>query len=315
MDWLDQFNWMDYGLLAISAIFVLGGYTKGFTRQVLQLAGLVVGFYAALVYTPQLSELNLLDRLREYNAEACRVVTFVGIFLATVVVWNIAVELVGRWLRGRRLLRTVDGLLGGALGGIKAVLVVGGICLGLLTWGNLRDFGPFRDSVLAPRMAAGCSALVLLIPEATREHMHDFNEMVHDELRTRKLLNPGVTPSLATSTPSIRRVPDPDVDGANERPSSVRATVDPSRRPSSPEVRPRRLPVTNQSRTNQTGTNKSSPTKTSQSESEATRPFDPTQTPRPPSQRTGRRISEQPLGTPLGRHLGQKALSGNGSRP
>jgi uncharacterized membrane protein required for colicin V production len=274
MDWLDQLNWMDYALLAISTVFVLGGYSKGFTRQVLQLAGIVAAFYTSLVYTPRVSQMSFLETLRNYNPEITHVATFIGVFIATVVVWNLVVEVVIRWIPGRRLFRPVDGLLGGALGAIKAILVVGGVCLGLMTWGNLKDFDPFRDSVLAPRMAAGCSALVLLIPEGTRQKMHQFNEMVHEELRSRKLMNPGVVPSLASNPElAVDSIPD-------------------SRRGS----RPRRLQCRPQPR----GLRE-------------TPRFDPTLAPRPPSRLTGKGIAGQPLGNNLGRHLGQKRLSGKRS--
>lgn len=211
MESLAPFNWLDYTLLAFTAAFVTAGYVKGFTRQVLQLVGILIAFYIAMVYTPDLATRPFLARWVELNPQLTHLLAYVGLFVGSILSWNLAIAIAARLIPGRRIFRPVDGLLGGFLGAIKAVLVVGGICLGLIAWGSLNDYPPFRQSILAPKMAAGCKTLVLLIPESTREQMHHFNHRVQDELRSRKLLNP----------------PPPNTPGAVQGNTAVTDTADP----------------------------------------------------------------------------------------
>lgn len=226
MESLAAFNWLDYTLLALTAAFVAAGYVKGFTRQVLQLIGILIAFYIAMVYTPDLATRPFLARWVEQNPQLTHLLTYVGLFVGSILTWNLAIAIAARLMPGRRIFRPVDGLLGGFLGAIKAVLVVGGICLGLITWGSLNDYPPFRQSVLAPKMAASCKTLVLLIPESTRVQMHHFNDRVQHELRSRKLLNPPPpnAPDAVQGNPAVTDTADTDTSKTHRQSNTTSAT-------------------------------------------------------------------------------------------
>jgi membrane protein required for colicin V production len=156
-------NWVDYTMLAVLAIFLLYGFTRGFVRQVIGIAGILAGLFLASRYSTALAESEVLRGMRNYNAKIADIAAFIAILLGTALVVGIVVALIARHFPKREL-KPTDSFLGAVLGGLQGILILGGISIALLDWNDPRA-DPMQESVLAPKLAEGCKALVSLIPE------------------------------------------------------------------------------------------------------------------------------------------------------
>ena len=113
-------NWVDLILLCVFALFGLRGFYRGFFREFFSLAGLVLGFTAAVAYDQELSA--ILARHWKSSSLLLHGAAFVAIFFVVYFMLN----LVG-WLlhRSERLLflRTLNRAGGIALGAGKGAAI------------------------------------------------------------------------------------------------------------------------------------------------------------------------------------------------
>ncbi len=132
------FNWLDWALLLILGLSILGGLVKGLVKQALDFVSLFVGLYLADRWSPQVSiwlnsTFNLGTGLRSllvpvfgnYDLEPLALAV-----LSFLLVWglvSIAFSLLGGVMQSVAklpLLNTANRLAGGLLGLIKGVVVV-----------------------------------------------------------------------------------------------------------------------------------------------------------------------------------------------
>lgn len=200
-------NWIDYTLLAVLLAFIVTGYLKGFVRQVLQIAGIVAAFFLAARFTPAAARLKLFDGLRQHNADAPYVISYIALFTAAAAAASVLVHLWARWFSSQKTLRPADSLFGGLLGGVKGVLLLGGVCIGLLEWKGIEEVAAFKQSVIAPKMAEGCRSLVFLIPEDERQEIQEFNQAAREKIKSHLPpgilhLDPGASPEGPGAVPA-----------------------------------------------------------------------------------------------------------------
>ena len=211
-----ELNVLDFVLLGILAFFLVAGYIKGFIAQVLQIIAIVVAFVlAAKFYVPR-ADNDLFRGVRENNAGAAQVISFVGLFFVSGAVLSFLASVISKRFRNEHM-KSGDRMLGAVLATAKGVLIVGGVALGLRNWQmgeHVGDrFGVRQEhreaaenlvttSALVPRLADACLTLVALIPQSGQEKVRELWEKntggdgQGDPGGTTKSLDPG-TPLVA----------------------------------------------------------------------------------------------------------------------
>jgi len=120
---------MDVVILACLVPFALRGLWRGFVREVVSLAGLLLGAFLALTRGRALG--TILETRFGLEPEAALFLAAAGLFLGAVVAGAILGRLARRGVRAV-FLGAIDRVAGGALGLAQGVAVVGLVCLGLL---------------------------------------------------------------------------------------------------------------------------------------------------------------------------------------
>lgn len=222
MSWLDGLNWVDWVMGGILSGFLIYGLTRGFVRQILGIAGILLALALAARYARALSEVSYFDSVRERGDGLARVLAYIAIFVATGVAVGVITALLG-WIPVRKPwkdLKNTDSFLGAVLGALQGVLLLGGISIGLLEWNHERAW-PVRSSVLAPRLAEGCRALVLLIPEKGRQEIQEGYRRGMEEVEEALPIDAGQIHANPPTTPSPVETPPPaeDLSGSASRPA------------------------------------------------------------------------------------------------
>jgi membrane protein required for colicin V production len=71
-------NWVDLTLISLFSLFGLRGYFKGLFREIFSLAGLVVGFMAAVHYNQPIAA--ILESYWEAPPQVHKAIAFVAVF-------------------------------------------------------------------------------------------------------------------------------------------------------------------------------------------------------------------------------------------
>jgi membrane protein required for colicin V production len=114
---------LDILFIIAAAFFIFTGTRRGLIGEVFRLAALIAGFFAAFLYYPELSKFFRFSQPYAANAMA-----FTLIFLAVIL------AIIGSGLLLKKAIHCtplgwVDSLFGGAIGGLKTVLIFWVICL------------------------------------------------------------------------------------------------------------------------------------------------------------------------------------------
>jgi membrane protein required for colicin V production len=153
-------GWVDLAMLGVVAISAVIGLLRGFTFEMLSLAGWFFAFFAARWLVPELGPHLPVGApgslLNQGAAFACA-------FLAVLIVWSLLARGVAA-LIGKTPLRPLDRLLGAAFGVLRAGIV-------LLAFATLVGYTPaarsqaWRESAGAAMLEAALQALLPLLPE------------------------------------------------------------------------------------------------------------------------------------------------------
>ncbi len=164
--------------LVIAIVLLAGfliGLSRGFVRGLLGLAGLGLGVVLAASFHEQVAETVFTFVPGE---AASRIVAFVVIFLAIVILVGFIARLIAKALKLSSL-GWFDGLLGGLLG-LAIAVIVSGVLLLLAVMAGLQEESFLIESRLAPKVLGGTDAIVGLLPDDTRQVI----EEQYEELRT-----------------------------------------------------------------------------------------------------------------------------------
>lgn len=113
-------NWVDYLILAIIALSVILSVWRGFTREALSLAGWIVAFWVAIVFSDNL--IALLSRHVD-SPTARLLIAFALLFFATLMLAALITYLAGQIIQKSGLSGT-DRMLGIFFGIGRGILVV-----------------------------------------------------------------------------------------------------------------------------------------------------------------------------------------------
>jgi membrane protein required for colicin V production len=154
-----MWNWLDWTLAGIVTLSVVAALMKGFIRELISLASVVVGLVVAAIGYSRVA-LWFEDLTRSH--EIALGLGFLTLFLATLAVGALAA------LLARKLIKTAgvqwfDRFLGGVFGLVRGVVVDSVLLLVLVAFAIKPD--AVRQSSLAPYVATGARVIALLMPE------------------------------------------------------------------------------------------------------------------------------------------------------
>jgi membrane protein required for colicin V production len=155
---MGTWNWLDWILAAIAVASVVTAMLKGFVRELISLAAVVVGLVvAALGYwrvAPWFEDLTK-------SHEIALGLGFLSLFLATLVVGALVSHLALKLIKAAGV-EWFDRFLGGVFGLVRGVLVDCVLLLALVTFAIKPQ--AVQQSSLAPYVTAGARVLALAMP-------------------------------------------------------------------------------------------------------------------------------------------------------
>lgn len=163
---MSTFNWIDYTIIAIIALSVLISVMRGFVREVISLVVWVAAIAVSFIFYRYIADLLV----NVIHSDSVRlVVSFVGLFLVTLVLGMLINYLIGQLVANTGLSGT-DRVLGIIFGIARGVLVV--VLLMMLV--NLTPFAKeasWQESVLVPHFQPLEDWLSSFLPESMHSHL------------------------------------------------------------------------------------------------------------------------------------------------
>jgi len=159
-------NWLDWILAAIVVASLVTAMMKGFVREMISLASVVIGLVvAALGYARAALWFDDLTKSHEVALGLGFLVLFLGTLVAGALVGVVA----------RKLIKTAgiqwfDRFLGGIFGLVRGVLVDAILLMAILAFAIKPE--AVRQSALAPYVTTGARVIVLVMPENLRAQFH-----------------------------------------------------------------------------------------------------------------------------------------------
>jgi membrane protein required for colicin V production len=163
---MGTWNWLDWILAGIVGISVVAAMMKGFMRELISLASVVVGLVVAVLgYTRAALWFDDLTKSHEIALG----LGFLALFLATLVVGGL-VSLLARKLIKTAGVEWFDRFLGGVFGLVRGVLVDSILLLVLVAFAIKAE--AVRQSSLAPYVTTGTRLIALVMPESLKAQFH-----------------------------------------------------------------------------------------------------------------------------------------------
>ena len=153
-----MWNWLDWTIAAILVVSIVTAMMKGFTRELISLASLVVGLIVAAWYYPR-AAIWFEDLAKSH--EVALGLGFLTIFLIVMVAGAIISVL------ARKLIKTAgvqwfDRFLGGIFGLLRGIVVACVLLMIMMAFAIKPEV--VGQSQLAPYVTAGARVLVLVMP-------------------------------------------------------------------------------------------------------------------------------------------------------
>lgn len=168
---MSTFNWIDYTIIAIIALSVLISVMRGFVREVISLVIWVAAIAVSFIFYRYIADLMV----NIIHSDSVRlVVSFVGLFLVTLVLGMLINYLIGQLVANTGLSGT-DRVLGIIFGIARGVLVV--VLLMMLV--SLTPFAKeavWQESVLVPQFQPLEDWFSSFLPESMHSHLELQND-------------------------------------------------------------------------------------------------------------------------------------------
>lgn len=168
---MSTFNWIDYSIIAIIALSVLISVMRGFVREVISLVIWVAAIIVSFIFYQYIA--GLLVNVIHSNSVRL-VISFVGLFLATLILGMLINYLIGQLVSNTGLSGT-DRVLGVIFGIARGILVV----VLLMMLAGLTPFSreeAWQDSVLIPQFEPIENWVKSLLPDAVNDRLELNNE-------------------------------------------------------------------------------------------------------------------------------------------
>lgn len=159
-----MWNWLDWTLIAVVVLSTIIAATKGFVRELISLAAVVVGLaIAATKYERAATWFEDLTRSHEIALAA----GFLTLFLGTLVVGALISVLAKKMIK-KVGLQSFDRFLGAVFGLIRGVVVDCILLLALVAFAVKPE--AVQQSELAPYFTAGSRGLAYVMPRDLKDH-------------------------------------------------------------------------------------------------------------------------------------------------
>lgn len=169
-------NWLDCILAVIVVASIVSAMVKGFVRELISLASVVIGLVvAAFGYSRAAVWFEDLTKSHEIALGMGFLVLFLGVLIVGALVGVVA----------RKLIKTAgiqwfDRFLGGAFGLVRGILVDAIVLMALVAFAIKPD--AVRQSALAPYVTTGGRAIALVMPGNLRDQFHLGLEKFHEAI-------------------------------------------------------------------------------------------------------------------------------------
>lgn len=163
---MSTFNWIDYTIIAIIALSVLISVMRGFVREVISLVIWVAAIAVSFIFYRYIA--NLMVNII-HSDEVRLIVSFVGLFLATLVLGMLINYLIGQLVANTGLSGT-DRVLGIIFGIARGILVVV-LMMVLVGLTPFAKESSWQESVLIPHFQPLESWLSNFLPDSMHSQM------------------------------------------------------------------------------------------------------------------------------------------------
>ena len=159
-------TWLDYAVLIVLAASILWGVWRGFVHEVVSVASWVLAFLAANLFAGPIGEALPKSML---TPEARVLVSFVVVFIATLVVCTVVGHLLSKMMKVAGL-GPLDRTLGGVFGLARALVIL--LAFALIAGLTALPRQPaWRNSVSGDSLAQGALALRPWLPKSFAERL------------------------------------------------------------------------------------------------------------------------------------------------
>jgi membrane protein required for colicin V production len=173
---MGTWNWLDWILAAIAVASVVTAIMKGFVRELISLAAVVVGLVvAALGYWRAAAWFEDLTKSHEIALG----LGFLALFLATLLVGALVSYLAVKLIKAAGV-EWFDRFLGGVFGLVRGVVVDIVLLLALVAFAIKPE--AVRQSSLAPYVMAGARVLALAMPGSVKTQFQQGYEQFRQAL-------------------------------------------------------------------------------------------------------------------------------------
>ncbi len=173
---MGTWNWLDCILAAIVVASVVAAILKGFVREMISLASVLIGLAVAALWYPRAA--LWYDDLTKSH-EIAMGLGFLTLFLATLLA-GMLVNVAARRIIKTAGLQTFDRFLGGVFGLVVGVLVDAVLLMAMMAFAIKPD--AVQRSALAPYVTTGARAIALVMPENLRAQFHLGFDKFREEL-------------------------------------------------------------------------------------------------------------------------------------
>jgi membrane protein required for colicin V production len=158
---------LDWGIVFVLLISILGAAAQGFFYELFALAGAVIGYLVAAWEYPRLATWYMRYVSSGWAAD---IAGFLTVFLAFMLLGGL-VGRIARWAVHGVGLRWFDRVLGGLFGAIRGVAVCTVIILALASFSPTSPY--LQNSRIAPFLLVTGRALIWAAPAELRQRFHD----------------------------------------------------------------------------------------------------------------------------------------------
>jgi membrane protein required for colicin V production len=175
-----SYNWVDIAIFVIIALTIVLGILKGFIRQILGIATVILAFVVAFAGYPFFASLfhEVIPRRNVGNF-----IGFLIVFLVVLLVGFLLTLMIHKLMKGS--LKALDHVLGGIFGCMKGLLICGALLMAMLVFPFNKKV--LKDSMLAPMCLTITKSAYLLIPKKFRQRFEQqYLDVVGRSVRNEK---------------------------------------------------------------------------------------------------------------------------------
>ena len=176
--------WLDTVILALLVMGAIFGARSGFLWQVARVAGFGVAIYASIYLNDWGAHALQELLLQGTDPRIGMVLAYLLVFIAIYLVFFGATLLLERGMEAV-CLQPVNRCLGGALGTVKAGLLLGAVFLGMASYPHASTQEMMDRSHLAPMLADTMKVVLVAIPQEYKDWLCNGLENVREMARAR----------------------------------------------------------------------------------------------------------------------------------